>query len=104
MEAHEAPISPSTSAATCEEKSKVGGWGEGWRGRGEEGESQGLLLPRPCPHTQDTLVALPPPASAQRALPPGWLCEAGGGEEGTDDGEGRGSMRAGKRVMLRVGY
>lgn len=49
MEAHEAPISPSTSAATCEEKSKVGGWGEGWRGRGEEGESQGLLLPRPCP-------------------------------------------------------
>ena len=88
MEAHEALISPSTSAVTCEEKSKVGGKaGVG----GERREShRASCSPAPAPHTQDTLVALPPPPSAQRALPSGWLHEAGGGEEGMDEEEGLG--------------
>lgn len=32
-------------------RGEIKGWGEGWSGRGEEGESQGPLFPTPAPHT-----------------------------------------------------
>lgn len=64
---------------TCEEKSKVGG--EGWSGRGEEGESQGLQFTPTPTHTLGWPCLLPP-------LPRGptshRLCDLGMGE-----GQGR---------------
>lgn len=66
--------------------------GEGWSGRGEEGESQGPLFHTPAPppvplHSPQahTLVALPPPPSAW-SLPPGSV-KLGLGKEGEVEGE-----------------
>ena len=93
------PVSPSASVVTCEKKSKVGK--EGWGGRGEEGESQGLLLPpvpaspNPPPHS-DTLVALPPPPSAQKPYLQVGYMKLGGERRGMDDGE-KGGKREGRK-------
>lgn len=93
------PVSPGLYAITCEEKSKVEG--DGWGGRAEEGESQGLLLPCPCPPLSDTLVALPPPPSARRPyLQVGYMRLAGrGGEWMMGRREGR--VRAGKKGHVK---
>lgn len=94
MEAHKLSCLPQHVCSHLRGEIKGWGEGEGWGGRGEEGESQGLLRPRPYPLT---LRHPGGPASSRlcpEALPPGCLHEAGGAGEGMDDG-GKGGKSKG---------